>query len=352
MNFVSVVGARPQFIKLAMLSRKLRENHNEIIIHTGQHYDDNMSMNFFKEMRIPKPDHNLRIGSNPHGKQTAEMLIGLEDLLLIQKPDLVITFGDTNTTLAASLTATKLHIPVAHIEAGLRSHNREMPEEINRIITDHISDYLFAPTLNAMKNLKLENLHKKSFLTGDIMYDSILYYGALAEKNSQILNTLNLDQKEYLLLTLHRPYNVDNIANLNSIFSALEETKRFIVFPIHPRTKKMIKKENIFIPNNILIIDPLGYLDFILLQKYANKIITDSGGVQKEAYLNGIPCITIRTETEWVETVEAGWNILVGDKNEQLIQNCLNFKPPKFRPEIFGNGYSVKKIISVLESHN
>ena len=351
MKVISVVGARPQFIKLAILSKELRLNHNEIIIHTGQHYDENMSKYFFDEMQIAEPDYNLDIGSGSHGKQTGKMLIELEDIFLHQKPDVVITFGDTNTTLATGLAATKLNIPVAHIEAGLRSHNRDMPEEINRILTDHISDYLFAPTSNAMENLKFENLQEKSFITGDVMYDSLLYYSKVAEKKSKILNNLSLKQKEYLLLTLHRPYNVDDKCKLQKIFSALEETKKFIVLPVHPRTKKMIKNGNVIIPENILIIKPLGYLDFILLLKHAEKIITDSGGIQKEAYLNGIPCITIRPETEWVETVKAGWNILVGNKKNQLIKNCLNFKPPEYRPQYFGNGKSSKKIISILESY-
>ena len=351
MKIISVVGARPQFIKLAILSKELRENHNEIIIHTGQHYDDNMSRYFFEEMQIAKPDYNLNIGSGSHGKQTAEMLIGLEDIFLHQKPDVVITFGDTNTTLATGLAATKLNIPVAHVEAGLRSHNREMPEEINRILTDHISDYLFAPTLTAMENIKSENLYGKPFLVGDVMYDSLLYYGKIAEQKSRILKNLKLKQKEYILLTLHRPYNVDNIQKLQNIFSALKQTKRFIVLPVHPRSRKMIESTNTIIPENISIIEPLGYLDFIFLQKHSEKIITDSGGIQKEAYLNGIPCITIRPETEWIETVKAGWNVLVGDKKDQLIENCLHFKPSHHRPRYFGDGNSSKKIISILESH-
>jgi len=351
MKIISVVGARPQFIKLAILSKELRENHNEIIIHTGQHYDDNMSRYFFEEMQIAKPDYNLNIGSGSHGKQTAEMLIGLEDIFLHQKPDVVITFGDTNTTLATGLAATKLNIPVAHVEAGLRSHNREMPEEINRILTDHISDYLFAPTLTAMENIKIENLYGKPFLVGDVMYDSLLYYGKIAEQKSRILKNLKLKQKEYILLTLHRPYNVDNIQKLQNIFSALKQTKRFIVLPVHPRSRKMIESTNTIIPENISIIEPLGYLDFIFLQKHSEKIITDSGGIQKEAYLNGIPCITIRPETEWIETVKAGWNVLVGDKKDQLIENCLHFKPSHNRPQYFGDGNSSKKIISILESH-
>jgi len=351
MKIISVVGARPQFIKLAILSKELRENHNEIIIHTGQHYDDNMSRYFFEEMQIAKPDYNLNIGSGSHGKQTAEMLIGLEDIFLHQQPDVVITFGDTNTTLATGLAATKLNIPVAHVEAGLRSHNREMPEEINRILTDHISDYLFAPTLTAMENIKSENLYGKPFLVGDVMYDSLLYYGKIADQKSRILNNLKLKQKEYILLTLHRPYNVDNIQKLQNIFSALKQTKRFIVLPVHPRTCKMIESTNTIIPENISIIEPLGYLDFIFLQKHSEKIITDSGGIQKEAYLNGIPCITIRPETEWIETVKAGWNVLVGDKKDQLIENCLHFKPSHNRPRYFGDGNSSKKIISILESH-
>ena len=351
MKIATVVGARPQFIKLAVLSKKLRVNHNEIIIHTGQHYDDNMSKYFFEELDIANPDYNLNVGSGLHGKQTAKMLILLEEIFLNQKPQVVITFGDTNSTLAGALAATKLNIPIAHVEAGLRSFNHKMPEETNRILTDHISNYLFAPTITAMENLKKENLIDKSFLTGDIMFDSLLEYEIIANEKSKILKKLKLKRREYQLLTLHRPYNVDSKKKLQDIFSALEKTNIFIVFPAHPRTRKMFVSKNIKIPENILIINPVGYLDFIILQKNSDKIITDSGGIQKEAYLNGIPCITIRSETEWTETVKAGWNVLVGDKKGQLIKNCLFFKPPVFKPEVFGDGNSAKKIISILESN-
>ncbi len=247
MKIISVVGARPQFIKLAILSKELRENHNEIIIHTGQHYDDNMSRYFFEEMQIAKPDYNLNIGSGSHGKQTAEMLIGLEDIFLHQKPDVVITFGDTNTTLATGLAATKLNIPVAHVEAGLRSHNREMPEEINRILTDHISDYLFAPTLNAMENIKSENLYGKPFLVGDVMYDSLLYYGKIADQKSRILNNLKLKQKEYILFHTN--------LNSNSTISLQNTIEKFL--------QKFRKTEN-FIEKLSIIQQIITYVKLLL----------------------------------------------------------------------------------------
>lgn len=351
MKIISIVGARPQFIKLAPLSRKLREYFEEKIIHTGQHYNQEMSNLFFDELEIPKPDYNIGISGGNHGEQTGKMLIALEEIMLLEKPDLVIVFGDTNSTLAGSLAATKLGIRTVHVEAGLRSFNRSMPEEINRIISDHTCDYLFAPTQSSMHNLKLENLASKSYLTGDIMVDSIK---SAREKLGRIkLNNTNKGQYEnYYLLTLHRPYNVDNSRNLSRIFDELGKLSKRVVFPVHPRTSKIIESNDLVIPDNFIMIKPVGYLDFISLQLNSVKIITDSGGIQKEAYILRKPCITLRSETEWIETVEAGWNLIINP----LITNDYHSEIESFNPvdnylPIFGNNVA-EKMSGIIEKFN
>lgn len=335
MKIVSVVGARPQFIKLGPLSKGLRKYYHEVILHTGQHYHDNMSGILLKDLEIPLPDYNLAIGSGNHGEQTGKMLIGIEEVLLKEKPDLVIVFGDTNSTLAGSMAASKLHIPSIHVEAGLRSFNRKMPEEINRLVTDHISDYLFAPTNTAMSNLHKEGLSDKAVLTGDIMVDSL-------NRNLQkAIETPDIDKKlhqikSFYLLTLHRPYNVDLAPNLQLIFKNLSLLNTHIVFPIHPRTKKIISNNKIIIPENIIELQPLSYLDFLKLEYLADKIITDSGGIQKEAYILKKPCITLRTETEWLETVEDGWNILANVNKSNFINKIESFRPDSKQRNVFG----------------
>ncbi len=333
MKIISIVGARPQFIKVAPVSRAIvelnkkegREIIRDILIHTGQHYDYEMSEIFFKELEIKEPDYHLGVGSGSHGYQTGEMLRKLEEVLMKEKPDIVMVYGDTNSTLAGALAASKLHIRVAHVEAGLRSFNRAMPEEINRVLTDHISDLLFCPTETAVKNLHNEGIVKGVYNVGDVMHDSILFNVKIAEKKSGILKELNLmngsSVKDYALATVHRQENTDDPEKLSSIFDALSEiaSKQMrVILPMHPRTRRCLGSSSLY--DSITIIKPVSYLDMLLLEKNAKMILTDSGGVQKEAYFFKVPCITLREETEWVETVESGWNVLAGRDGKKIIE--------------------------------
>jgi UDP-GlcNAc3NAcA epimerase len=315
MLIVTIAGTRPQFIKAAALSPHLRCRASEIFVHTGQHYDDNMSRVFFDELDLPVPAYNLAVGSGHHGMQTGRMLEAIENVLLDLRPDCVLVYGDTNSTLAGALAAAKLHIPVAHVEAGLRSHNRTMPEEINRIATDHISDLLFAPTEAAADNLRREGIAPASIhRTGDVMYDAALRFGPRAEERSAILQELGLAPKSYVLATIHRAGNVDDPARLEAIYEGLERVAATlpVVWPVHPRTRPhidAIRARRNGRPSPRMIA-PLGYLDMVMLEKNARLIVTDSGGVQKEAFFYNVPCLTLREETEWVELVELGWNRL------------------------------------------
>jgi len=307
MKIASVVGARPNFIKLAPVSKELRKEFDEVLVHTGQHYDYEMNKIFFDEMGIPEPDYNLGVGSGSHGYQTGEMLKRIEEVLMKEKPDLVLVFGDTNTTLAGALAAIKLHIKVGHIEAGLRSFDKRMPEEINRALTDHCSDILFCPTETGVKNLKNEGIAKGVYLTGDVMVDALQENIKIAEKKSKILDELDLKPEEYFLATVHRAENTDDFSRLRSIVDAFCEIVH-IVFSCHPRTEKMFKKFDLWdrLQKSVKVIKPVGYLDMLVLEKNARKILTDSGGIQKEAYIFKVPCITLRENTEWVETIEDG----------------------------------------------
>ena len=347
----TVLGARPQFIKAAPVSKVFRKaGIREYLIHTGQHYDHNMSQVFFEELGLSKPDINLGIGSGNHGWQTAQMLTKIEDILLTQKPDYVLVYGDTNSTLAGALAAIKLHIPVAHIEAGLRSFNREMPEEHNRILTDHCADLLFCPTQTAVQNLSREGITAGVHWVGDVMYDAVLQFTEQARQQSTVLKDLGLVSKSYLLTTIHRPSNTDNIETLNKLICSLLSLQEPVVFPIHPRTKTAIKQLKIsdFGETNLKMINPVGYLDMLVLEQNARMILTDSGGVQKEAYFFAVPCLTLRKETEWVETVEAGWNCLVGI-DPTIISDCVHSWYPTSSPaNIFGDGKAADRIVEVL----
>jgi UDP-GlcNAc3NAcA epimerase len=350
MKIFSIVGARPQFIKLAPLSSKLEGIHEEIIIHTGQHYDYAMSEKIFLDLGIRKPDIHLGTGSGTHAKQTAEMMVKLESEMITKKPDLVIVFGDTNSTLAGAMATSKLNIPLLHIEAGLRSYNKRMPEEINRIITDHVSTYLFAPTKTAVQNLNSEGLGSRTFLTGDIMVDTMNCNLKIALQKSTILNELKLQSECFSLLTLHRDYNVDNQEILENLINQLGQIEGKIIFPIHPRTKKMLTTFK-HLPVNIQITEPLGYLDFITLEYACQRTITDSGGIQKEAYILKKPCITLRTETEWVETVEEKWNLLVSPRDQHISSKIKSFVTPEKQNPIFGENVT-SNMVNIINSFN
>jgi UDP-N-acetylglucosamine 2-epimerase len=343
MKIFSIVGARPQFIKLAPLSSKLSSFHDEVIVHTGQHYDYAMSEKIFEDLGIRKPDIHLETGSGSHASQTGEMMVRLEAAMIERKPDAVIVFGDTNSTLAGAMAAAKLAIPVIHIEAGLRSYNRKMPEEINRIMADHISEYLFVPTQTAANILKAEGLEKNTFLTGDIMVDTMENNIKIALQKSTIIADLKLSDCEYSLLTLHRNYNVDDANILEDLLNQLGKLEEKIIFPVHPRTRKMLSS-TFSIPVNIVMIEPQGYLDFVTLENSAKRIITDSGGIQKEAYILRKPCITLRTETEWVETVEEKWNLLLNPSENEIAAKISAFKVPEYQKEIFGKNVTDKMV--------
>jgi len=388
MKIATIVGARPQFIKSAPVSRAIAAYNQrsasvcspitEIVIHTGQHFDADMSDVFFRELDIPKPAYNLGINSASHGAMTGRMLEKIEEILIKENPDWLLVYGDTNSTLAGALAAAKLHIPIAHVEAGLRSFNREMPEEINRILTDQCAAILFCPTETAVKNLKNEgfnNIANNGKLidekllkdepsafnfqvsplvvnVGDTMYDAVLQFSEIAKRRLNILENLDIKPKEYLLATVHRPYNTDNPENLHNILSAFIELNEPIIFPVHPRTRQCLLDSKLNIQHSKLrCISPVGYLDMLILEQHARAILTDSGGMQKEAYLFGVPCVTMRTETEWMETVEVGWNAVVGADRKHIVKTVRSLKSDIPRPEFYGNGRAVKNIIYCLAAN-
>ena len=349
MKIVTIVGARPQFIKAAAVSRKLRLRHTEILVHTGQHYNGNMSDIFFDELGIPAPDYNLGIGSGSHGAQTGAMLAEIERVLLAENPDRLLVYGDTNSTIAGALAAAKLHIPVAHVEAGLRSFNRRMPEEINRVLTDHISDLLLCPSQTAADNLAAEGITAGVHLVGDVMFDALMYAAERAKSESRILDRLGLQPKGYLLATVHRAENTDDPKNLRAIFGAFNAIDEPIVLPLHPRTAKMLQQFNLKPQNsNLKLIEPVGYLDMAALTQSARLVITDSGGLQKEAYWLGVPCITLRRDTEWTETVSVGWNVLVGTDGGRIVDVVRSFAPPAAHPPLYGDGSAGSRVVGVI----
>ena len=355
-NIVTVVGARPQFIKAAAFSRWAQNHGNgkisEKIIHTGQHYDHNMSEVFFRELDIPKPAFRFNLKGNTHGHMTGGMLADIEDILIQEKPDCVLIYGDTNSTLAGALAAIKMHIPIAHVEAGLRSYNRKMPEEINRVLSDQISSRLYCPTDNAVQNLAKEGITDGVLNVGDIMYDVALHYREIAKEKSDVFERFDLAGKGYILSTTHRAENTDDDARLTAICSAMgaiaEEYP--VIFPMHPRTRKIIDSKGLnHMLGSVQIVDPVPFLDMVRLQMDARAILTDSGGVQKEAYFYQVPCITMRDQTEWVETVTAGWNQLVPAETSAITETTLNATSPSDPATgLYGNGNTAELICKNL----
>ena len=374
MKLVTIIGARPQIIKAAALSRAIRNHYKdqiqEIIVHTGQHYDDNMSQVFFDELQIPRPDYNLHVGSASHGVQTARMTEGIEDILIKEQPDFIVLYGDTNSTLAGAVAAAKIHVPIVHIEAGLRSFNKAMPEEINRIVCDHCSTLLFTPTKAGLENLKREGFpmdnegpftidNPKVYHCGDIMYDNSLHFADIAEAKTEIIQRLELAGNPFILATIHRDSNTDHPERLSAIFKAIirlsEECR--IVLPLHPRTSKLLKTNldeelqmQVFNNTNISLIPPVSFLEMIALERHARLVMTDSGGVQKESYFFKKPCIILRPETEWVEIVQTGNAILADADESRIMQAWQHFKdnPPTSFPEIFGDGHAAEFMLEKI----
>jgi len=349
LKILSIVGARPQFIKAAAISRLLRAQHREVLVHTGQHYDYEMSGVFFDGLELPRPDLNLEVGSGSHGAQTGAMLKKLEEVILNEGPDYVLVYGDTNSTLAGVLAASKLSVPVAHVEAGLRSFNRRMPEEINRVVADHLADLLLCPSDTAVRNLAVEGITRNTHLVGDVMLDVLNWARQrLAAKPSNILSRLSLTKQMYLLVTVHRGENTDDPARLAAIMHALNSLGEPVVFPAHPRTRKALAAAGLQSHRHVRLIEPVGYLDMIALTGSARMVLTDSGGLQKEACWLGIPCLTMREETEWVETVTSGWNRLVGSDPEEIITAVRVFAPDGCPPRLYGNGLAAKCCVDLL----
>lgn len=362
MKIITVIGARPQFIKAALFSEEFRIKNEEILVHTGQHYDENMSAVFFDELKIPRPDYNLNVGSCSHGKQTARMLESIEEIIQMEKPEGLLVYGDTNSTLAGALAASKLYIPVYHVEAGLRSYNKQMPEEINRILTDHLSTLLFCPTKTAVANLRKEGITKGVINTGDIMYDTVLRNLSISnqkydkgkwleEIGRDNEDFINLTVKDYYLATIHRAENTDHPEKLTNIFKAFSKLNKKVLLPLHPRTRKMIENLDIDLENT-LIINPVGYLLMLYLTSNAYMVLTDSGGLQKEAYFLMTPCTTLRDQTEWVETLEDDWNVTSSIILEEMMTKaqreltCLQHP----QPHSFGEGKAALKICEAIIS--
>ena len=355
LRLITVVGARPQFVKAAVVSRAISaagaaEGIAERIIHTGQHFDASMSDVFFTELGIPAPAHNLGIGGGTHGQNTGRMIEAIERVLLDERPDWVLVYGDTDSTVAAALAAVKLHIPLAHVEAGLRSFNRRMPEEINRVLTDHASDLLFTPTAAATRNLAREGIAGTGVRNvGDVMFDAALEFAARADRESSVLERLGCEPGSYILATVHRQENTDTREFLAEIVDAFAAASRPVVWPVHPRARRRLEEFGLRLPDTVIATEPVGYLDMVKLEKHARLVATDSGGVQKEAYFHGVPCVTMRGDTEWVELVDAGWNVLVPPGSGRLADTLETFTAPAGRDAgIYGDGRTAGRIVDAL----
>jgi UDP-N-acetylglucosamine 2-epimerase len=346
-RILTVVGARPQFVKAAPVSRVLRQRHTEFLLHTGQHYDDAMAGRFFRDLGLPRPDCDLGVGSGTHGDQTARMLVGVERAIAEWGPDLVLVYGDTNSTLAGTLAAAKLGVPIAHVEAGLRSFDRTMPEEINRVVADQLSALLFCPSEAAARNLSREGMTSGVHIVGDVMIDQL---EAVRDQiaRSTILEELGLEERGYLLATVHRAATVDDPSQLASVLAAFGRCGRPVVFPVHPRTRAALEARGAQPNGPVRMVPPVGYLDMLRLQRSARAVITDSGGVQKEAYWLGVPCVTLRDRTEWGETVEAGWNVLAGTDPDRIVDAVQRLSPPSARPSLYGSPGAAARIVEHL----
>jgi UDP-N-acetylglucosamine 2-epimerase (non-hydrolysing) len=347
MKILSVVGARPQFVKCAPVSRELRRVHEEVLVHTGQHYDYLLSEVFFRDLGIPAPDYHLEIGSGSHGVQTGRMLGAIEEVIGKEEPDIVLVYGDTNSTLAGALAAAKMHVPVAHVEAGLRSFDRRMPEEVNRVLTDHASDLLFCPTETAVANLAAEGITRGVHLTGDVMVDALQENLALAKERA----TVDLPATGYFLATVHRASNTDDPVALRAIMAAFALLEAPVIFPAHPRTRKKFAEYGIAPAANVSVVEPLPYFDMLAALAGARAVLTDSGGVQKEAYILKVPCVTLRENTEWVETIEDGWNVLVGADADRIVLAAGKANGAHRRHDArFGDGHAAARMAAIISA--
>jgi UDP-N-acetylglucosamine 2-epimerase (non-hydrolysing)/UDP-GlcNAc3NAcA epimerase len=353
MRIVSLVGNRPQFVKAAAVSRRLRERHEELLVHSGQHYDDELSDVFFRELSLPAPDRRLGVGSGSNADQVARIMHGFEPVLAAEQPDLVLVYGDTNTTLAGALSSARRSVLLAHVEAGMRSYDWSMPEERNRVLADHVSDLGLCPTPVAVENLEREGLGSSARLVGDVMADVSLEMAPVAERQSDVLDRLAIVPEDYLVLTVHRPGNVDHDRPLANLVELLRRLESPTVFPVHPRTRLALERAGSLSELQTLahlrLVPPLGYLDFTKLLAHASAVLTDSGGVQKEAYLARVPCITLRDTTEWTETVELGWNRLAGLEPAAVLEALRELQRPAVHPELYGGGRAGERIVAELE---
>ena len=348
---LSIVGARPQFVKAAAVSRVLRERVDEVLLHTGQHYDHGMSDAFFDDLGIPPPDIHLGVGSGSHAAQTGAMLVGIERAIRDTTPDLVLTYGDTNSTLAGALAASKVPVALAHVEAGLRSHRLDMPEEVNRIVADRLSQLLFVPTDEGVANLHREGIVDGVHQVGDVMYDAFLHFSEVARTTSRIVDTLGVAPRGYYLATVHRAANTDDPQRLRTILDAFGRLGADVILPLHPRTRAAMEHEGITTPPGVRVLAPLGYLHLIALAREAIAVLTDSGGVQKEAFWAGVPCITLRAETEWTETVACGWNVLVDADAQRIVdaaRTAREFDRATTRPSYYGDGHAAERIATIV----